>query len=595
MKFSTNRKKIKNYLNEVWFLIGKDKQKIPLLFLLFLSMSILDIAGIGIIGPYFGFLLKSSTVQSNSFFKYLPSILSENKINFIFFISSLLICVFLLKTILIISINKYIFKFSHKKAAELRIKLMNSYMYIPYEKYMEKNSSEIIQTVQDFVTQFVEKTLIPLFSLISEGLISIIIILFLFWINWYSLTIMILLIGSVVLIYDRFFRIKMLSEGKKANNEMTIIIKSLKEGLGGLKVVRILGIESYFIDKLRISALKNAKYVSNANTIITAPRYILELTMIFFVVIITILMLKDTGNIESVVSLLAMFGVAAMRLIPSASLLMGGVSRLRIGRHATHILYSDLNKIEAFQKDEKFLKLNLKNSGNHLYNKFQKIELKNVGFRYSNANDDCLKNVSIEIKRGEAVGIIGRSGSGKTTLVDVMLGLLKNTSGEIDFNNNPIEKDIDSWRSCVAYLPQYSFITDATIRENISIGLNIKKVKDEYIWDVLELARLKPFVESLPQGLDTILGEEGTRLSGGQRQRIALARAFFHNRDVIIMDESTSSLDEETELEIVDAIKSLHGKKTIIVIAHKVKILQNCDRVYKIENGYSKIFSSINE
>ena len=216
---------------------------------------------------------------------------------------------------------------------------------------------------------------------------------------------------------------------------------------------------------------------------------------------------------------------------------------------------------------------------------FQSLELNNLSFRYPNSLQDQLINISLKINPSETVGFIGQSGSGKTTLVDVILGLHKPEKGEIYYNGKPLSESLKDWRSQIAYLPQQVFLIDNILRCNVALGLDDESINETLIHEALRQARLTDLVKELPQGIDTLIGERGMRLSGGQRQRVALARAFYHKRNVLVMDEATSSLDQNTEDEIVEEIKHLKGKKTIIVIAHRLSTVQNCDRIYRLDKG----------
>jgi len=216
---------------------------------------------------------------------------------------------------------------------------------------------------------------------------------------------------------------------------------------------------------------------------------------------------------------------------------------------------------------------------------FRELVLNNISFYYENPSLKSLKNISLKISSGESIGFIGKSGAGKTTLIDVLLGLLKPQSGSITYNEVSLENSLDTWLSNVAYLPQQTFLIDDTLQRNIALGVNDKDIDNERLKSSILQSNLYDFVSQLPNGLQTVIGDSGIRLSGGQRQRIALARAFYHNRNVLVMDESTSALDPETEKEIVKEIKFLKGKKTTIVITHKLTTLRNCDRIYQLKDG----------
>ena len=266
--------------------------------------------------------------------------------------------------------------------------------------------------------------------------------------------------------------------------------------------------------------------------------------------------------------------------MPSVNLFIRCIIDFRVNRYATTIIYNDLivSQRVDYQKPINF-------SEKPKEAPFSEISFKNVNFCYPNAKRDAIKNINLTIKSGESVGFIGPSGSGKTTLVDVILGLFEPQEGEILYNGLELKSEISNWRAKVAYLPQEIFLIDNSLRCNIAFGFNDKRIDDLNLHNALKQARLSELVDELPQGLNTIIGEHGVRLSGGQRQRVSLARAFYHGRDVLVMDESTSSLDYETEKEIVKEIKRLKGQKTLIVVAHRLSTVRHCDWIYQLREG----------
>jgi ABC-type multidrug transport system fused ATPase/permease subunit len=266
--------------------------------------------------------------------------------------------------------------------------------------------------------------------------------------------------------------------------------------------------------------------------------------------------------------------------MPSANIISSGLMQLRYSRHPISLLHADLNELEQIDLNIKAPLTPIKAK-----NDFRDFVLKGINFSYPNIKSPALKNLSLKIRNGESIGLIGPSGSGKTTLVDVLLGLLEPQKGEVYYNGIPLKDSLSEWRSQIAYLPQQVFLIDATLRQNVALGMEDKEIDDLQVKKALHQSRLDDLVEQLPQGVETLLGERGIRLSGGQRQRVALARAFYYGRKVLVMDEATSSLDNETELEIVEEIKHLKGKISMIVIAHRLTTVQDCDQIYKLKNG----------
>jgi ABC-type multidrug transport system fused ATPase/permease subunit len=292
--------------------------------------------------------------------------------------------------------------------------------------------------------------------------------------------------------------------------------------------------------------------------------------------VMLILLIGD--DLQMLVPTLGMFGVAALRLVPSANMLSVSLVQHRYYRDSISRLYNDVRTlVRGVRETRKYPRESADG--------FRIFALAHVQFSYPEARRPALRDLTLEIRAGDSIGLIGPSGSGKTTLVDLLLGLLVPEIGELLYNEKPLNAVLENWHAQVAYLPQQVFLTDDTMRRNVALGVDDTQIDGARVSEALRQARLEELVHQLPNGIDTIIGERGIRLSGGQRQRVALARAFYHERSVLIMDEATSALDDETEREIIDEIKRLKGRKTIIVIAHRLTTVRYCDRIYRLENG----------
>jgi ABC-type bacteriocin/lantibiotic exporter with double-glycine peptidase domain len=406
---------------------------------------------------------------------------------------------------------------------------------------------------------------------------TIVILLFLFWQNPYPLTLLVLLLVVSIFLYDLTFRKRITRYGGEANRYSAKMSQSAQEGFDGLKEARMLNIENYFYNSVVNNASKYADAAVNSSVIQSIPKVLLELILVVFIVLLVYFSILTGNKTEDLLPVLGMFGVAAIRLAPSVSQIINSVSHIRFGGDTVDTIYKDL--IVENNSQELFIDNSSTNE------EFSTLQVKDAEFSYMSSDTPILKNMSLEIKKGEAIGIIGASGSGKTTLIDLMLGLLELKKGCILFNGKDITKSPSSWRAKVAYIPQNIFLTDESMRKNIALGVSDNKIDNNKVIESIRKSMLTDLLNTLPNGVDTILGENGVRLSGGQRQRIALARAFYHEREVLIMDEATSALDNETEIEIVNEIKSLKGNKTMIVIAHRLSTIQYCDRIYFLDKG----------
>ena len=570
---------MKVFLAEVFFILGESRRKLPLLLVFFLFMSVIDLISIGLIVPYVSLLFDIS--GSNKFFDWVSNTisLSKDKEELLVLFGMLLVVVFILKAVVAILINRSIIKFTHEQQFKLRNYLMETYQGMPYVSYLDRNSSEYVYSIQGLTNQYANGVLLPLLNIVSSGIVAVVIISFLAFINSAELFLMLFLFGFLMLIYDRLFSHKLVLYGKRMNRASTKIIRGVHEGIEGLKEIRILGKEQYFLDVVRTGAREFSVNSIISNVISTAPRFLLELVLIIFIVLLVMLTLQLDGDLLILAPTLSLFGVAAMRLLPIATLITTSFTRLRNNRDAVSRLYSDLIQIDRAESPRENRHTDIK------FETFNKLQLNEVQFSYPNTTHIALNNISLEIQSGESIGFIGASGAGKTTLVDILLGLMSPQQGTIKYNGNPLEDVLSIWQDQVAYLPQQIFLIDDTLKHNIALGVNDENIDDKILELALDQAELMEMVDHLPDGIDTIIGERGVRLSGGQRQRIALARAFYHGRNILVMDEATSALDSETEKEIVGEIQKFKGKKTIIVIAHRFSTIQYCERIYKLENG----------
>jgi len=562
---------------------------------LFIFISVIDIVGIGLIAPYIALIVSPEQILESSIYNFLLDAgLTNNLDSLLIVLSFLLVTVFLIKSIAGLLVNRAILSFCISHGSQLRSFLMMSYQNMPYEEYIERNSSEYIYQIQELAAKFSHTTLQAILRVMSEGIVFVVIVLFLAWINLMAVSILAGLIIASILIYDIFFKNKIDSYGIKVNKHSRQMIQGVSEGLEGLKEIRILGKENYFHDIVKTNAIQYSQINVKSMVVSSIPKYMMELLMVTFIVTIVLVYLLSGQEVKLLVPTLSVFGVAAIRLVPSSNQIMSSIVQIRFGKDAIRLLYDDVKKFKGYSEIDSV-------ESKPTYKKFKLLTLDQVNYKYPSSDHNVLSNISLTIKSGESIGIIGSSGSGKTTLIDIMLGLLEPRSGSVVVNDKIISTNNSQWRKHVAYLPQQIFLIDNTMRKNIALGVEESEIDDAKVMKVIRQVQLTDVVSQLPNGLDTILGERGVRLSGGQRQRIALARALYHDRDVLIMDESTSALDSETENEIVREMKQLKGKKTIIVIAHRLTTLKHCERIYKLDNGrivdvgsYEKIIEGVN-
>ncbi len=563
----------KNYLIKIIKLLPNSfrKKAFILIFLLIFGI-IIEMISVTIMIPLFsilndiGFVKKSSII--NFFYTYIAS---SSYQQLILFSLVLIILIYLLKTIFLLYSSFYQVKFSTNFSSFLTQKLFSKYLKKEYDFHLSNNSSRLIRnvTVETNLFAIIMQNILILLTEFSVGF-GLLLLLFIF--SPLNSLLIILLFSSFAFIFHFFTKMKILEWGKKRQELDGIINKHIHQGLGGIKEVKIMSKESFFI-KHYVEIVENrAKYLQKNTLLQSTPRLFLEfITILGLTVLILIQLLIYKKN--DMLPVLALFGASAFRLIPSINRIMGSLQMIKFNQPVIDLLFKELKEPEK--------KIEISNKHIDFYNK---IEFKNVSFRYEKNLPCVLENINIEFKKNTIIGIIGSSGSGKSTLIDLLSGLLKPTEGSVMCDNFDINFFTTSWRSKIGYVPQFIYLLDDSIRNNIAFGIDQELIDDVKVNTAINFSELDLFVNQLPKGVETIVGERGAKISGGQRQRIGIARALYHMPEILIFDESTSALDQDTEISIMNSIYKLSLNKTIFIITHKASTLKNCNQIYKIEN-----------
>lgn len=561
-------------IKKIHFLLGDSKNIFYWLILLFLINSSIELLGISLIIPYVSLVFSGELKDFN--LDYFDTFLYYD--NMTLTLSIFLISVFLLKLILGITINYLILRFSYGLQSSLRIDLMNAYINLDYLEFIKRNSSYYIDSITR-MTGVYQGTLLLFLRVISDSFIFIILISYLLSKAWKLVLVMCVVILPFILIYDLIFKRRLFYYGEKSIKCNESIIDTIKNYSVGLKIVKSLGIQEYFKTTFSHSCKNYSQLQSAYLSIAQMPRFFFEFGTILFVVILVLI--TDSLGLESSQSfaLISLFGVVAIRVKPLISTFSEFISNIRFTQKHIDLLYADFislminNSVEKpDQKDKKL-------------EEFFELIFKDISFKFSKSDSFGLSNIDLSIKKGDSVGIVGPSGCGKTTLMDIFLGLIKPDSGRIILNNTELEDVSTSAKSLFAYLPQDSFIINGTIKENIALGIKDENIDQSKIDSSVKSVNLDSFIGNLPDGLNTNLVENGSNLSGGQKQRICLARMLYFDKQVIILDEATSALDNENENMIIEQINGLRGYKTLIIIAHRLSTVMDCDKIIKLDSG----------
>ncbi len=484
-------------------------------------------------------------------------------------------------------------RFVQNRRLRLTQRLFTAYMCAPYEFHIQRNSAELLRNTLSEIVQIMAKVIMPLLTLTMQGMIMVTILILLLFVQPVMAIVAGVLLGFAGGGFQWMVKKKLVEYSRVAQEHRKQMFKSIQQGLGVIKELRVLHREKSFVDAfvLSLKATLNAALFQGVTTRITAPY--MEFVAVFGLLGITILLVITGQKDESLAPTMALFVVAFVKLKNSISSVVHGINQLLFGVVSIRPVYDDLKLLENKKGNNGLI--NNRISEQNRWRFSQDLRLEGISYRYPNCEEYALKNIDLTLRKGNCIALVGQTGSGKTTLVDVILGLLEPECGSILLDSRDIHTNLSAWQTNIGYIPQFIYLTDDTVRRNIALGIDDAKVDGDQLWQAIRAAQLESLMEMLPQGLDTIIGERGIKLSGGQRQRIGIARALYHNPDVLIMDEATSALDNATEKAIVDAINQHRGKKTIIMIAHRLSTVQNSDTLHFMKNGQIEMSGSYDQ
>jgi ABC-type multidrug transport system fused ATPase/permease subunit len=551
-------------------LVPKERRELVGVFFLILIGTFLETLSLGMMIPVLTLLTTSSKTISTPFFTI---DLDANKTELIQIAVVGLLGVYLLKNLFLVFSTWFQRGFLTRATARIASRILEIYIGQPYGYHLTKNSSTLIRNTQD-ASMVVASGVEPALVIVSESLIALSLFLILLFVEPLGT---IAVVGSLLLstfVFQKVSDKKLQRWGSERQIEKSSIIKTIQQGLGAVKDIHVLGRQEWFVRDHMRHQVRDGELLRRINTLQAIPRLWLEVMAIAGLAGLVLIMLATGDDVSSIIPTVGLFAATAFRVLPSITKLVNSRQILKISRSTLLTIHHDLGLSVEKPKSVSSQSFN-----------FDRLEANKVTFAYEEPNSDVLIDVTIAISRGEAVGFVGQSGSGKSTLIDIMLGLLEPQSGSVLINAQTIENVKQSWQKQIGYIPQTIFLMDDSLRRNIAIGIADAEIDEYAIIEALKSAQLEDFVASLPEGLDTVVGERGVRLSGGQRQRIGIARALYHRPSVLVLDEATSSLDTETEHGVMQAVQALQGDKTVIIVAHRLSTVEYCDRLYRLDAG----------
>lgn len=538
----------------------REKSKIAYLTILMVIGGFLELLGVAGIFPLISAITEGRV----------------SDINNITMLSLGLLCVYVIKNLFLMYMYSQVYKFVYDGRSKLATRLLEQYMKEDYEFHLGRNMAVIQRAVRSDVDGFYHLVRC-LLQLMSELIICVVLAALLFVSDFWMALFLVVLLGlcvSTVVVISRKKAKKLGADDMVAGSKMN---QWLMQGIGGIKEIKLLSREDYFVNSFKEYSDKSSDNQRKQQVLIQLPRLLTETVSIGAVLLWLVIAAAYGMDLLSIVPTLAVFAVAAFRLLPSVGKINGLLADYNFYRPRVDFIYEDMHGVqeitECNKSDDKIISFN------------ESIELSDVSFAYAGTDKYILDKVSLSIARGESVGVVGPSGAGKTTLVDVIMGLLKISAGDIKVDGVSVFEGLSSWQRLIGYVPQNIYLSDDSIRHNIAFGIPDEEIDDDRISECIKEARLLDLVSELSEGVETVIGDRGIRLSGGQRQRIAIARALYFSPEVLVLDEATSSLDNDTEAAVMEAIEALHGKVTMIVVAHRLSTIEKCDKVYRVEDG----------
>lgn len=556
----------------------KDKIKIFLLVTMMVGGSFLELLAVAVFSPFIDLIMNADKLFESEILSVLYQWLGMNSVQtFLIMITAGIIVIYIVKNIYTIIEKNLIYKFSYRFQQNISTGLLKAYMHEPYTFHLNKNISILQRSMQEDADQFT-KGIIHTMEMAAEVFVCIAIGIYLFKESQSMTCIVAGLLAVCLAFFSQISRKYSSRWGREGQQYKSKIYQWMNQSLGGIKEIKVLNRESSFIEQYD-GYFEKYVHVLRLNRLIgIVPKYIMELvSMTGLLSAVIVKMLFGQKELVEFVPQLAVFAVAAFRLLPSVGRINEHLSAVLYAMPSFELIYNDLREVEELDGG--------KQTPDESWHFQNKIEIKNVTYHYPDGNVEVIKDANFEIKRGQTVAFTGTSGAGKSTLADVLLGLLPPERGKIYADGMNIYKNLFTWQREIGYIPQSIYLSDDTIKNNVAFGIKEDKIDEEAVERALRQAQLFEFVESLPEGWDTFVGDRGVRLSGGQRQRIGIARALYHDPEILVLDEATSALDNETESAVMDAIEKLQGHKTIIIIAHRLTTIQNADVVYEVGDG----------
>lgn len=569
-------------LNKIKYILDREQKiKLVIMLIVILVGALFELLGVSAIMPLISVATSPESVNEKWYLKLVSDVFGfyEAK-QLIVFLALALVIVYIAKNAYISMMYNLQYRFIFNNQRRLAVKMMYSYMHQNYLFHVSRNVAELQRNVTEDVNGFYTVVL-NVMQFIAEASVCVVLAVFLMRVDVMTTFVVAGIVFVSAILVGVVFKKTLVKKGKENRTVSISLTKWVLQSFSGIKEIKVMNKEAFFLKNYENTYRRFTVLQRQQSMLTFIPRPVMETVCISSLLLTMAIKIYafDTDLVEFIPALSA-FAVAAFRMLPSFNRISGYMSAVMFNRPAIDVLYDDLVEIEKL--DQKVWKAVPDVKPFHIQTG---ISIKNVSFQYPNAEKPVLEKLDLEIENNTSIALIGASGAGKSTLADVILGVLEPKCGGIYVDGKNIRENMDAWHASIGYIPQAIYLMDDTIRANIAFGVEKDEMDETMLWKALREAQLEEFVRKLPDGLDTMIGDRGVKLSGGQRQRIGIARALYGNPQVLILDEATSALDNDTEKEVMNAIDSLHGTRTLIVIAHRLTTIQKCDKIYEVGNG----------
>ena len=556
------------------------KRYAVLVFAMTIVGGIFETLGVSIVLPLVQVMIQPEQLLRNQYVALAAETLSLDTMSkFVTTICIATILIYVVKNLYMCLLTYVKTTYSNKIGRELATQILKAYTQREYVFFLGYSSSECLRDIGTDVGGVIN-VLTNGFSLLTDCITVFLIVIFILCVNYKFALVVLAIAALCLLLVLKIFKNLCREWGQQQRTNGEQVYKYSLELFQGIKEIKILGRRRFFVRKYEEANERQSRLNGKYAIALASPAYMIEALFVSGFLITLCLGNVFSADLQSMVPQLAAFAIAAFRVLPSLGKISSSINNVIYSVPMVNATYEHMKDVREKgmrqeEEDDNVVKAKFENE----------ISINHISWQYPKAENKVIDGLSMKIRKGMSVAFIGASGAGKTTLADIILGLLQPQEGNVTLDGKDIRELGRGWSNLLGYVPQASYLINDTIRNNVAFGIEAKYIDDEKVWDSLEQAQLKEFVESLPYGLETKIGEAGTRVSGGQKQRLAIARALYYNPEILVLDEATSALDNETERAFIEAIERLQGHKTMIIVAHRLTTVRNCDIIYEIADG----------